>query len=391
MNKILIIFPKLKESGKWHYMPFSALAVASYWINHGAEVRIHDERLKTLEMQDITWADSIFVTAFTGYQITDGYRLIKQIKKLLPYKNIILGGNHATLLPEQTLADPNIDGIIQGYMETGEYELPWNLCDIEKYVNPETERFIYISSYSCIGACTFCATMNKRKLIFIPLNKVERDIDNLMKLHKFKECIMYDATIFTKSERTLFISKLMKRHKLQWICDSRADEICRTPKNILDEIVDSGLKQITIGLESGSPAVVERMKKGKNHLENYIKCAEIMSNYDIIMASGVIFGTPGEDVEDIKLTIDYIKRIKEINPNFRISTTFYMPLPCTVMTDMAKKYGYKEPTSLKEYAERGAEMHYKYNSYNSSLWIKNPEEYRRIYEEFKNENKELFI
>lgn len=203
---------------------------------------------------------------------------------------------------------------------------------------------------------------------------------------------MFDSTIFTIPTRALFISRLMKRHNLQWICDSRADEICRTPKNILDEIINSGLKQITIGLESASPTVVERMKKGKFHLEKYIKCAEIMSNYPTVkMCSGVIFGIPGESPIDIKLTIDYILKIKKINPNFRISTTFYMPLPMTEMCNDAIKYGYIEPKSLKEYAERGADMHYKYNSYQSSLWIKNPEEYHKIYNNFVEENADLFI
>jgi radical SAM superfamily enzyme YgiQ (UPF0313 family) len=276
-------------------------------------------------------------------------------------------------------------------METGEYELPWELVDVEKYINPATERFIYISSYGCCGSCTFCATKTKRKLVFIPLNKVERDIDNLMKLHKFHECVMFDATVLTKSDRALFISNLMKKHNLQWICDSRADEICRTPKNILDEIVNSGLKQITIGLESGSQRVVDNMKKGKNHLENYKKCAEIMSHYDIKMCSGVIFGTPGESPEDIKQTIDYIKEIKTINPNFYISTTFFQPLPNTEMADMAKLYGYKEPQTLQEWAENGANSHYHYNEYQASMWIQQPEEYKRIYDEFVAENSGLFI
>jgi len=391
MKKILIIFPKLEEWKSVHYMPYSALCVASYWINHGAEVRIHDERLKPLEWQNITWADEIMFTAYTGYQISDAYRLIKHIKRLFPHKKITLGRPHVTLLPEQCLEDEHIDDVSVGYIETGEYELPWSLVDIEKYVNPATERFIYISSYSCPGICTFCATKTRSKLIFIPLDKVERDIDNLMKLHKFREVVFFDATVLTIPSRAFFIANLMKKHNLQWICDARADEICRTPKDILDSIVDSGLKQITIGLESGSQRVVDRMKKGRNHLENYKKCAEIMSQYPIKMCSGVIFGTPGETPEDIKQTIEYIKEIKAINPNFYISTTYFMPLPNTEMCDEAKKYGYKEPSSLAEWAEHGADSHYRYNEYHSSMWIQEPKEYKRIYDTFVNENKDLFI
>jgi len=391
MPKILLIFPKLEPDKPYHYMPFSSLAVASYWLNHGVEVRIHDERIKPFDMRDVAWADSVMLTMYTGYQVTDGYRLIKLIKSEMPDKKIILGGPHPTLLPEQCLEDKHIDAIIQGYMETGGYELPWHLVDVEKYINLITERFMYISSYGCPGQCTFCATKKRRKLVFIPLDKAERDIDNLMQLHKFRECVMFDATLFTKPERAFFIANLMEKYNLQWICDSRADEICRTPKDMLDSIVNSGLKQITIGLESGSPAVVERMKKGMNHLENYIKCAEIMSQYPIKMCSGVIFGTPGETPDDIRLTIDYIKKIKSINSNFYISTTFFKPLPDTVMADMCREYGYKEPSTLAEWAEYGEQGHYHYNQWEDVSWIEDIEEYHRIYDGFVAENGDLFI
>jgi radical SAM superfamily enzyme YgiQ (UPF0313 family) len=116
-----------------------------------------------------------------------------------------------------------------------------------------------------------------------------------------------------------------------------------------------------------------------------------MSQYDVKMVSGVIFGTPGESPEDIKLTIEYIKQIKQINPNFYLSTTFFMPLPMTEMCKEAVKYGYVEPQSLAEYAERGADMHYKYNSHQASMWIREPEEYHKIYDEFVAENSDLFI
>jgi len=338
------------------------------------------------------WADSIFVTAFTGYQVTDGYRLIKQIKKLLPNKNIILGGNHATLLPEQTLNDPNIDGIIQGYMETGEYELPWNLVEIEKYVNPATERFIYISSYSCIGTCTFCQTIQRRKLVFIPLDKVERDIDNLMQLHKFRECVMFDSTIFTIPARALFISKLMKKHNLKWICDSRADEICKMPEDMLDEIINSGLTQITIGLETGNERMADFIKKGKSHINKFKECAQILSKYDIILASGLIFGMPTETLDELQQTIEYVEEIKTINRNFRLSTTFWKPLPSTELTEYIKEnYGYKEPTSLEEWSNLGASNHFKYNAWMNNPWIENQEKYKEIYDDFIKRNAEILI
>jgi radical SAM superfamily enzyme YgiQ (UPF0313 family) len=388
---ILIIFPRLEELKSWHYVPYGALCVASKLLADGHIVKIHDERIKPLNLHHAAWANEIMVSAFTGFQLADAYRLITLIKKDYSYKKIILGGQHATLFPKQCLDDFYIDEIWTGYAERGECPIPWELVDVKDYVNPKTERAIYVSSYGCPGVCTFCATKKRSENIFIPLKKARQDIDNLMRLYPFKEMVFFDASLFTDPERAGFFATIMHQHGLKWICDSRADEIYRTSPYQLDRIVESGLKQITIGLESGSPAVIDRMKKGHKHLEVFERSAEILSRYDITMASGVIFGTPGETPKDIKQTIEYIKKIRDINPSFRISTTFYKPLPNTEMCEMAKAYGYTEPETLEGWAERGALGHFQYNAWDDVPWIEGKAEYKAIYDEFVAGNSGLFI
>ncbi len=390
--KTILYYPRLEPYKSYHYAPISLLAVASTM--HDKDIVIIDERVDPPEKleQNIKQADTIMFSAYTGYQVTAMYEVAKWVKQNYPGVKVVLGGPHATIFPRQCLADPNIDEVFCGYAERGEYELPWSLVGIEKYVNPETERMVYVSSYGCVGKCTFCAQKKRRELVFIPLDKVERDIDNLMALHKFKECVMFDATCFTKPARAFFIANLMQKHGLKWIADSRADEICKMPADMLDEIMQSGITQLTVGLETGSERIAMLMKKGRNHLEKYRKAAEIMSRYDVWLTSGVIFGCPGETPADIRQTIDYIKQIREINPNFHISTTFFKPLPSTELSDICvRNYGYREPQSLEEWAKQGEQGHFYYNQFDYAPWIVEPEEYRAIYEQFRSEYGELFV
>lgn len=394
MAKKILYFPALEREKPHHYMPLSLLSVASTMLDEN--IMIYDERLNETPILDILHyidrgAKEVLFTAFTGYQLSRAYKVSRLIKLRFPRVKITFGGPHATLLPEQALASPYVDEVFVGYAERGENLLPWHLINVKRYVNPETERFIYVSSYSCPGACAFCQTNPRRELVFLPLEKVERDIENLLKLYPFRECVFFDASLFTKPERALFIANLMQKHRLRWIADSRADEIVRMPPETLDKIMETGLTQLTIGLESGSPKVVDMMRKGKNHLEKYRRCAEIMSRYDVTMASGVIFGCPGEGPEDIKQTIEYVKEVRDINPNFRISSTFFKPLPKTIMSDIAKQYGYHEPQTLEEWAAHGEQGHYVYNQFESVPWVSEIDEYRRIYEEFRTGNKDLFI
>ena len=401
MKKILLIFPKLEQSKPFHHLPITALAVSAELLAQGHEVKIWDDRVndvKSGDYKDFVYdADEIMLSCFTGYQLSEGYQFAKDIKAVFPEKRITLGGPHATALPEQTLESPYIDEVIQGEIDTGKYQLPFWLIDIHRYINPATERFIYVSSYGCVGICTFCSTKKRRKLKFLPFERIEKDIDYLMSHYPYKECIFFDATIFTKTDRAHRLSMIMRRYNLSWISDARADEIVKMSQGslnskILNDIMHSGLTQLTIGLESGSEDIVKLMKKGNNHLEKYKQCAEIMAKYpNVKMVSGVIFGCPSETIENLLETIEYIKMIKKINPNFFISTTFFRPLPDTEMADMAKEFGYMEPQSLSEWAEQGETNHYDYNKFQDAPWIQNIEEYRAIYEQFRSENKELFV
>lgn len=392
---ILLFFPKLCESKDYHYMPITALAVASELLAQGHRVEIWDDRVDDINIRSlgalISHCDQVMVSCFTGYQLSQAYRFIKETKEKFPDKKIVVGGPHATALPEQTLASPYVDEVFCGDIDTGKHPLPYHLIYLDKYVNPATERFIQITQYGCPGICSFCSTKKKRPLKLIPMERVKTDIDYLMKRHSFRECVFFDSTLFMIPDRVRQISEIMRQYQLRWICDARAPEIANADESFLESCVNSGLTQITVGLESGSPGIIRLMHKGSTHLEYYRQAAEKLARLPVKLVSGVIFGTPGETVLDLQLTIDYIQRIRGINPNFHISTTFFRPLPGTAMTDLAMEYGYKEPQSLSEWAELGMRSHYSYNEYREACWIPEPDRHRAVYEKFRTQNKDLFV
>ena len=379
--KNVLFYPKLEPNRDFHYMPLSALSVASKMLADGDDVVIIDDRVDNRAMERVleeleNW---LYISVYTGYQVTRAYELSKMVREKMPWVNICWGGPHVNAMGMQTLRSIYVDDIWQGYAECGEYRMPWELINYKDYINWESERFIYVSTYSCPGVCTFCATKNKRQWIELPMTKVKGDIDALMSLHKYKECVFFDATIFTNGARAFELGEIMSKYNLEWIADARAIEIVRF-KDEMKKL--PGLKRLTVGLESGSDRIVQMMRKGKKHLETFEECAKILYENDIGLASGVIFGCPGEGISDIKQTIEYIKGIKRINPDFKLSTTFFMPLPDTIMADEAKKYGYVEPSSLYDWAEHGASGHFKYNQWMNNPWISNIDEYKKIYDNF---------
>jgi anaerobic magnesium-protoporphyrin IX monomethyl ester cyclase len=439
-NKILMFFPKLEENKEYHYAPISLLSVAAPLVRAGLECKIIDERVDNnyieLLSKYMSKASCVLFTAYTGYQVTRAYEVAKYIKQNFPDVKLVWGGPHVTHLPDQSIESDFVDIIFWGYAEnsiidlitainngedlskianlyykdknnniistikinniasTDFADIPYDLVDIFKYINPATKRFIYISTYGCPGICTFCATKNRRKWLPIDMEKVKRDINYLMLKYDYKECVFFDATLFTMEKRVLDLSELMKRYDIKWIADSRSQEIYNISEELLSQFVKNGLKQLTVGLETGSEKVVNIMKKGKDHLLKFEKAAEKLSKFNIKLVSGLIFGCPGETIDDLNKTIAYVNRIKRLNPNFFISSTFFRPLPDTILYDVVQQKGYNLPNSLEEWAKVGASSHYRYNEWMDCPWMMDDidvEEYRQIYEGFIRENKELFV
>lgn len=387
--KTILFFPKLEPNKDYHYVPYSLLAAAAPMQKD--ELILIDERVDdwyNLLEKYLPETKFFMCSVFTGYQLTRAYQISEWVKQNYSNVQIIWAGPHPTILPRQTLDSDIVDAVIQGHVDYTK-PMPWGLIDIHKYINPTTERFMYLSSYGCPGHCTFCSNKCKRPWILLPFEKVETDIDNLMRLYPFKQCVMFDATVFTDKQRAKEINRIMLKHDLTWIADARACELYSVDVDYFKDF--TGLQQLTVGLESGSQKVIDMMQKGRNHLKIYKKVAATMAKTNIHMVSGVIFGCPGETPEDIKQTIAYIKEIKQINPNFYISTTFFRPLPETLMSDMCKEYGYREPQTLEEWAIYGEQGHYKYNEWQDVTWIIEPDKYRSIYEEFRQNNQDLFI
>lgn len=439
-KETLLIFPKLEEYKDYHYIPYSSLSVAAPLEHFGINYSIYDERVeepsKLTELLQKT--DIIGITMFTGYQTFRAFNILKKIKSINPNIITVAGGPHATELPVETVSSEYVDYAISGFGEAPFYKLvnwlsgedssgtatipgvyskeniedadnsaagyfdqdywfplPFHKVNIENYVNPETKRGIYLTQYGCVGQCTFCATRHTRKLTRKPLGLVKIDIQNLLKMYLFRQIWFADATLMTDKKRFFefkeCLSEISGFSKVISCFDARANELIRYTDEELAEIknIGAGVSFIDIGLESGSVNVIENiMKKGKGYLNNFKLAIDKCRNAGIKVKSGLIFGIPGETSEDIAMTIDFVRQIRSIDPSFRLSTTFFRPLPGTELFGKLKESGFVRGHALEEWAELSASTHYKYNEEMEIPWMDKGEKerYRKLYNKFIEEH-----
>jgi len=441
--------PKIEKSKEFHHFPFGCLAIAAPLEKLGIKYDIFDERVtdENAIIERLGEYAIVAVSMFTGYQTFRGHYWLKTIRACNPRAVTIVGGPHVSALPEETARSPLVDFAVAGYGENpfinlvvhllsgkdiasvgqmnfpGVYSkhgagvfglpapktykihrdiewnpLPYRRLNIQSYLNPKTRRVMYVSQYGCPGRCTFCATPGTRKWTSKPLEIVYQDLETLDQLTEFRQICFFDATLFTNRKRTMeLVAHLDSRFPgRQWLADARAAELIHYTDDDLAAIkrCRAELIMLVVGLETGSVRLAEDVvKKGRGHLQNFYEVARRAHTAGIKITSGVVFGFPGETLEDLQQTTDYVREIRKIHPDFRISTTFFRALPGTELYDQVRAMGHVTASSLEEWAELGSGNHYEYNKWSDPPWMTRSEidRYQEGYQRFVDEHGAIMI
>lgn len=449
-NKVLLFFPRLEPDKEFHWFPLGPLSVAGPLLKKGFDVSIIDERItpeyKGMLSDALENCLCVGISSFSGFQLSGALEFARQIRDITTEIPLVFGGPHVTALPKESIRSKYVDACVLGYNDwtltelaiclkqgrmafgidnliwkdrkgnvyfqqskkrkPGNEEwcvLPYHLIDVPKYINPETKAIMYLSSYGCPGRCTFCATPETRKWRAISLERIKTDLVRVSERYGFEHLVMYDAAFFSNKEYSKKIPEWLSRHEYfkTWECNGRALDLERFDRLFWEFLLETGLKGIGVGLESGSERIVNFFKKGKKHLERYKRVVSALADYDIVISSGVIFGAPTETIDDLKNTLQFLQEAKELNPNIQFSTYSYFALPGTELFDYIRKHYDNRlilfPQSLEEWAEKSKEDTALVLKHNQNQIVPNlpyidrsiVDEYSQIYTRFWERNQNL--
>jgi radical SAM superfamily enzyme YgiQ (UPF0313 family) len=434
-RKVILFYP----SGgcdylEYQWMPWPVLTLATYLDHYGFEPVLIDERIgedaRGIIEKEAKNALLFGISATTGPQLPYALKAAQAVREVNPDLPILWGGWHPTIFPEQTaehsLADivargrgenlivnlaralyngsdlSSVEGII--YKEGGvlrktspappsypalSARMHEKYVDIEKYINPKTRLFCYFTGYGCLYNCTFCSrTYMGKRYDALPLDMVLDDIEYLTDKYDFRNLYVYDDNFFAMPERCVAIAKGMVERglKLKWKADSRANVFPKYKEEDIKALVDSGLISIFIGAESGSARMLNKLCKGvaPDHL---IETAKVCSKFGIQMHLSYMFGIPGETVDDLKLTIEQVKKMRSIHDKVHVTLARFMLYPGTAIYDEMMRKGLlkNEPSTLEEW---GAEDRKPPNTFVSPPWFdkKTGEEYKKVFDDYFGES-----
>ena len=410
MPEILLIYPKTGfDIGGAIASPHSLLSVAAPLLTNGYKVTIVDARVNRQWKEHIKeslkrGALCAGISSMTGSQIGYALNIMSYIRSLDKNIPVVWGGPHATILPQETLSHDFINAVVIGEGEEtfSEYadalrnktdfskikglafksngkivlnpprelldvnmllQTPWESVNVEDYIHrdfylEDSRRVMDIgqTSRGCPYNCGFCcsATIRKRKWRAMSAeNALEKIIGEVRKFNLDSVWIR-DDNFFIDEERIRDICQGMIDAKLNihWYSSgTRVDNFLALKDDTIELIKKSGANVLKFGAESGSNKILKLMDK-KITVEETFKANILAKKFDLIPAFSFMAGFPTETFEDVRMTIEAIKKIKKDNSQaITESICIYTALPGTPLYPLAIQHGLQAPDSLEKWTQ----------------------------------------
>ncbi|HIJ54517.1 MAG TPA: B12-binding domain-containing radical SAM protein [Deltaproteobacteria bacterium] len=294
---------------------------------------------------------------------TPQYKYACMVKKMIRRQNpgtpIIIGGPHASALPESVLADGfdyvvvgegenAIRKIVEGDKARGiimaeppddldALPLPArDLIDILSY-SPAMQAdkvTTLISSRGCPFKCAFCCKkVFSPKLRFRSPENVMTEIEDIRNNFGINGFVFLDDTFTLHKKRLKEMCARLGRAEISWRCHTRVDQV---DKPTLEMLRMSGCTEISFGIESGSQEVLDLLNKGTS-VEQNIAALRNAKDVGLITKMYIGFGWPGDNRDTLEATK---KLVDQVSPDQCLMGTF-VPLPGSAVWERPSEYGIK--------------------------------------------------
>lgn len=209
--------------------------------------------------------------------------------------------------------------IYRGY----DWKAPFKIPDTYPCYTMNTSR-------GCPFNCTFCTVKAVwgKTYRFMSAERVVSDIEQMIRCYGARSIYFREDHFTLNRNRTIeFCNLLLRKNiKIKWMCETRADDL--DDYEYVRLMADSGCAMFYIGVESGSPRMLEYFKKGET-VEQFQKAFKNIRNAGIQTYASFVLHAPTETRADRVLTE---KLIETIEPDY-VARNIYVGLPGGEMYD----------------------------------------------------------
>lgn len=285
------------------------------------------------------------------------YTVARIAKEVNPNVTVVVGGIHPSIYPEEVLREelidgkPTVDFVVRGEGELrmaefirnfrqGTFDLhadglagwykgaifknpqittiqdldalpfpAYHKLPMEKYFEfnvpfspfPRGKRVMQLyTSRGCPVSCTFCASTNFNKAYRArSVENVIAEINQYKQRYAIDEIQFADDNLTFDRGRARELFTALKECQLPW-CTPNGIMVNTLSKELLDSMIESGLYQITLSLDSGNAKTLKEKHRKPVDLTRVPDLMEYLKQRNILMHGTLVVGMPGETVEDIE-------------------------------------------------------------------------------------------
>lgn len=393
---ILLYNPRATEFK--YRLPLSVLSLAAVFegeygwqiVDGNVDANAETTLLNTIERDP--GIKYLLVTCMPGPQLLRAVPHTRAVKARFPHITTVWGGYFPSSHPDVVLSDPAIDYVVRSQGEETIMELldllqnggslasidglsyregskirhnkarktanpnlfpvlPYEKANVPQYLKKTIlgdKTTSYHSSLGCPFTCSFCAVTKNYAGRWLA-ETADRTVDTVRWLHDkygVNGIEFHDSNFFTHQKRVAAFAQGIMGLGIGWWGEGTIDTIMRYSDRTWELMRDGGCKMIFMGAENASATTLNFMNKGPLLPETTLAMAEKAARYNIIPEFSFVLGNPPDPAADIEENIEFIYKIKDINPASEIILYLYTPTPGGAMYEEAERLGFNYPDTL---------------------------------------------
>lgn len=404
--KVAVVYPEVydlarfKENRK-EFPPFGVLYLSSVMELNGIEVKMFKISPQNTQL-DLRAFDAV---AFS-IPSSATYGLIKESRISSFYSNdplIMVGGVHPNFYPEETLLDikPHVVGV--GECEETILELlqesktrlfakvkgvcffngsaPYRTMQRSLMINidalplPARHLLDYedtvmsnrlsrtdlrmahvMFSRGCPFPCRFCAAA-QTKIQYRSGESARKELLHLIETYKIEGFAIVDDNFIVNKKKVYEICESIDDLGLKWSALSRVDTV---DEALLCKMHEAGCLEIKFGMESGSPTILQAMRKNIT-LDQIRTTIKLAYSIGIKVKLFIVHGYPGENLETTQETICILEEMATMIE--RVSLFRFVPLPGTYVFDHPKEFNIRGTNHDPDWDGDWSKYHIHHNHY----------------------------
>jgi anaerobic magnesium-protoporphyrin IX monomethyl ester cyclase len=383
--------------------PLGLLYIAAVLEENGVDVKVVDSAVENHSWEDVERLIEKESPELLGVPLTtpgyvSGMKTLEIAKRVDPKIKTVVGGPHATVLPDETLNYKTVDYLVRAEGENTILDLSQHVLGtkkkklnkipnlsytvgkknkhnkivyikdvdsiplparhfvpIRKYTGvmlprklPETQ---IMSTRGCPFQCTFCSkkvfgSMYRFRDPVLVVDEIEHLVDN----YKIKALTFYDDGINYNPKRLEKIcDEMIERglnDEIEWKGQLRVNESFVT-KPLLEKMKKSGCWLLCWGIETGDPVMLRRIKKAITFKE-VKRALKISASVGIKNLGFFMAGNQFETVSSVERTINFAIELTKYGLDYP-QLSLGVPYPGTEFYQIAKRHGWIRAKGWEDY------------------------------------------